>query len=131
MTKQIRNPKPEIRKKSEARRPKPAAITGPGFAFGFRVSDFELLSDFGLRFSDFAMRISAFGFRMFAAVDWRAASALSARQCVGWPRWRRASWGPVTRLRCNTPARRATVCSARRIWPFENCPGLVPPGETR
>ena len=46
----IRNPKPEIRKKSEARNPK----RGCGFGsvnFGFRISAFFRVSDFGLRIS--------------------------------------------------------------------------------
>ncbi len=50
---EIRNPKSEIRKKSEARNPKP---DGGG---SLRISDFSLPSDFGFRISDFQSALRA------------------------------------------------------------------------
>jgi hypothetical protein len=65
--KENRNPKPEGRKKSEDRKkseigsPKPKIRTTghsvPAF-FGFRISDFGLLSAFGFRISDFLNMIA-------------------------------------------------------------------------
>ena len=83
---EIRNPKSEIRKKSETRNPKgetaPAKRGGPRLirrhswfqnqssfsarpafkalapGFGFRISDFGLLSDFGFRISDFPLPLN-------------------------------------------------------------------------
>src|ERR1051326_7893894 len=49
MTNKIRNPKSEIRKKSEVRKPNSVLITAPGPGSGFRASGFGLLSDFGFR----------------------------------------------------------------------------------
>jgi hypothetical protein len=52
----IRNPKAEIRKKSEIRNPKSASPVGARSAL--RASDFGFLSDFGLRISDFLVFMS-------------------------------------------------------------------------
>ena len=54
---QIRNPKPEVRKKSEFRSPKHLSLwpsTSPPTQGRVRFSGFGLPSDFGLRVSDFA-----------------------------------------------------------------------------
>jgi len=60
MSLKIRNPKSEVRKKSEVRSPKiPASKAGRQETFPsnpwieLRISDFELLSDFGFRVSEF------------------------------------------------------------------------------
>src|ERR1043165_3209448 len=58
LAKEIRNPKSEIRKKSEHRIPKSFFATAPCRAFGPRLSGFGLLSDFGFRISDFIMALN-------------------------------------------------------------------------
>src|SRR6185436_12987198 len=52
MGQKIRNPKSEIRMKSECRNPRTGAL--------LRVSGFGLLSDFGFRISDFSSRLVRF-----------------------------------------------------------------------
>ena len=47
-----RNPKPEVRKKTEAGTSKPGVTTAQGRATTFRIWDFGLLADFGFRISD-------------------------------------------------------------------------------
>src|SRR5438105_2993450 len=67
---QIRNPKAEIRTKSEDRNPKtrtPSARAVSDTArFGFRVSDFFRISGFGFRIFIILIRASDFGFRVSA-----------------------------------------------------------------
>jgi ferredoxin len=76
---QIRNPKSEIRRKSEIRNPiriAPAACSMPPSAsvFGFRFSDFLRISDFGFRISAFWLllflgSLSAFAEQRFPPPD--------------------------------------------------------------
>src|SRR6266853_2162523 len=56
---EIRKPKAEIRKKSEIRTPNDG-IAHAYSAFGFRTSDFGLLSDFGLR--EAIAKLTTFGY---------------------------------------------------------------------
>lgn len=49
-----RNSKPERRPNAETRTPASGIACGVRIAFGFRPSDFEFPSGFGLRYSDFA-----------------------------------------------------------------------------
>jgi LmbE family N-acetylglucosaminyl deacetylase len=52
-TREIRRPKSEGRRKSEIRNSKPVNSPRNTWLFGFRISDFDLLSAFGLRISAF------------------------------------------------------------------------------
>ncbi len=73
---EIRNPKPETRNKSEAPNSKPEAgsLADPTQAVGatrqeFGAADFEFVSDFELRISDFCRRVAQLGIQAAEALE--------------------------------------------------------------
>src|ERR1043166_5180045 len=64
---QFRNPKSEIRKKPETRKPKIGPPPRGAYGHRIRISNLGFLSDFGFRISDFVFHSSLQLWRSFAA----------------------------------------------------------------